>query len=144
MTIAFLCALIYYHFQQRHFKILRATSRKWISAKRGDVVTYRIQVKTKKTSDELKLDELWIDRKLYKVRVARQDDHTIAKYFSKQETLYIEAERETGNVCYEEMVPPGKGKVAIGYLINNQRKYLSIKGFEEHRNKLSLTGAQPG
>lgn len=140
MTIAFICAFIYYQFKYRHFKILNATSRKWKTTQKDDVVTYKIQIVTKKTSEELKLDELWIDQRLFKVRVVHQQNNAVAKFFAEKETLYLEAERETGNVGYEEMAPSGKDKVMLGYLINNKRRYLSIKGFEEQAPKLRISG----
>ena len=140
MTIAFICAFIYYQFKYRHFKIVKATSRTWMSSRKGNVVTYRIQILTKKTSEELKLDELWIDNRLFKVRIVKKEDNVSAKNFSEKETLYIEAERETKNIGYEEMAHSNRGKVSLGYLINNKRKYLSIKGFEEHTAKLSIAG----
>ena len=141
MTIAFICTLIYYQFKYRHFKIVNATSRKWLTTRKGDIVTYRVQIVTKKTSEELKLDELWVDNRLYKVRVIKKEDNGLAKYFSEKETLYLEAERETSKIGYEEMAPSSNGKVSLGYLINNKRKYLSIKGFEEHRSKLAIASS---
>jgi hypothetical protein len=142
MTLAFICSFIYYQFKYRHFKIVKATSRTWTTiTKHGDVVTYRIQILTKKTSEELKLDELWIDNRRYKVRVINKESNAFTRHFSEKETLYLEAERETKNIGYEEMRPSTNGKVALGYTINNKRKYLSIKGFEEHKPKLSLSGS---
>lgn len=140
MTIAFICTFIYYQFKYRHFKIVKATSRKWMTTKKGDVVTYRIQILTKKTSEELKLDELWIDNKLFRVRILKKESNAVAKYFAEKETLYLEAERETLKIGYEEMKPATNSKVSLGYTINNKRKYLSIKGFEEHHSKLSIAG----
>lgn len=141
MTIAFICAYIYYHFKYRHFKIIKATRRNWGVSGKEDLTTYRIQVLTKKTSEELKLDELWIDNRLFRVRVIKKESNVLTKYFSEKETLYLEAERETKNIGYEEISPSVKGKVSVGYLINNKRKYLTIKGFEEHSSKLSIAGA---
>lgn len=140
MTIAFICAFIYSQFKYRHFKIVKATRRTWITTRKGDITTYRIQLITKKTSAELKLDELWIEDRLFKVRIVKQENNAFARHFSEQETLYLEAERETANVGYEEMRPSLNGKVSVGYLFNNKRKYLTIKGFEEHKSKLSFAG----
>ncbi len=140
MTIAFICSLIYYHFKYRHFNIVKATSKKWVTNKKDDITTYRIQVLTKKNSVALKLDELWVGDRLFKVRVVKKENASTAKYFSEKETLYLEAERETKNIGYEEMLPFNKGKVSVGYLINNKRKYLTIKEFNEHSNKLSIAG----
>ena len=140
MTIAFICAFIYYQFKYRHFKIVKATSRKWITTKKGDVITYRIQIVTKKNSAELKVDELWIDNKRFKVRAISKESNAPAKHFAEKEMLYLEAERETKNISYEEMAPANRAKVSLGYMINNKRKYLSIKGFEEHESRMSLAG----
>ncbi len=141
MTIAFICAYIYYHFKYRYFKVIKATRRNWGVSGKEDLTTYRIQVLTKKTSEVLKLDELWIDNRLFRVRVIKKESNVLTKYFSEKETLYLEAERETKNIGYEEISPSVKGKVSVGYLINNKRKYLTIKGFEEHSSKLSIAGA---
>ncbi|MEO8085856.1 MAG: hypothetical protein ABI763_03495 [Bacteroidota bacterium] len=141
MTIAFICAFIYYQFKYRHFKIVDATSRKWISTHKGDLTTYRIQVITKRTSEVLKLDELWIDNRLFKVRVIKKESNSLSRHFSEKETLYLEAEREAKHIGFEEMRPAPNGKVALGYLINNKRKYLSIKGFEEHQSKLAFASS---
>jgi len=135
MTIAFICTFIYYQFKYRHFKIVKATCRKWVISRKDDVITYRIQIVTKKTSDELKLDELWVGSKVFKVRVLKKESNAYARHFEEKETLYLEAERETQNVSYEEMTPPRNGKVSLGYMINNKRKYLSIKNFEEPDSK---------
>lgn len=140
MTIAFICAYVYYHFKYRHFKIIKATRRNWAGSGKEDLTTYRIQILTKKTSDELKVDELWINNRLFRVRVIKKESNVFARYFQEKETLYLEAERETKNIGYEEMQPSLNRKVSVGYLINNKRKYLSINGFEEQSPKLSLTG----
>ena len=140
MTIAFICAFIYYHFRHRHFKIVNATSRKWLTSRKGDLITYRIQIVTKKNSEQLKVDELWIDNRLFKVRLVKKESSSPVKQFSEKETLFIEAEREKENIVYEEMSPSIRGKVSLGYLVNNKRKYLSIKGFEEQQSKLSIAG----
>ena len=138
MTIAFLCSFLYYQFKYRHFKVVKATSRKFMTSRKEDIVTYRIQILTKKTSEELELDELWIDNKLYKVRVMKKESNAVSRYFAEKEILYLEAERETKNVGYEEMAPSNFGKVSLGYRINNKRKYLSLKGFEEQNAKLTF------
>ena len=138
MTLAFICSFLYYQFKYRHFKIVKATSRKWVISRSGDVVTYRIQIVTKKTSEELKLDELWVGDRVFKVRVLKKESNAHARHFAEKETLYLEAERETKNVCYEEMRPSPQGKVSLGYTINNKRKYLSIKSFEAFEAKHSL------
>ena len=140
MTFAFICAFIYYQFKYRHFKIVKATSRKWAISRSGDVVTYRIQIITKRTSDELKLEELRVGDRIFKVRVLKKESNAVAQHFAEKETLYLEAERETKNVGYEEMRPSQKAKVALTYTINNKRKYLSIKNFEESDSKPSLAG----
>jgi hypothetical protein len=140
MTFAFICAFFYYQFKYRHFKIVKATSRKWIISRTGDVVTYRIQIFTKKTSEELKVDELWVGNRVFKVRVLKEESNVQARHFNEKETLYLEAERETKNVAYEEMGPARNGKVSLGYTINNKRRYLSIKNFEECDLKHSLAG----
>ena len=138
MTIAFICTFIYYQFKYRHFKIVRATSRKWVISRGDDVVTYRIQIVTKKTSEELKVDELWVGNRVFKVRMLKKESNASARHFAEKETLYLEAERETKNVSYEEMRPSQRGKVSLGYMINNKRKYLSIKNFEEPDSKHSI------
>jgi hypothetical protein len=139
MTIAFICTLIYYQFKYRHFKIVKATCRNWIkSTRKGDIITYHIQILTKRTSNELKLDELWVENRLFKVRVLNKEGSSSAKNFEEKEILYLEAERETSNINYEEMAPSTKGKISLGYLINNKRKYLSIKGFEEQTAAFSI------
>ena len=103
-----------------------------------DVVTYRIQIVTKKTSEELKLDELWVGDRVFKVRVLKKESNAYARHFEEKETLYLEAVRETQKVDYEEMAPSQRGKVSLGYTINNKRKYLSIKNFEEPDSKHSI------
>lgn len=138
MTIAFICSLIYYHFKHRYFKIVKATSRKWVISRNDDVVTYRIQIVTKKTSEELKLDELWVGDRVFKVRVLKKESNAYARHFEEKETLYLEAVRETQKVNYEEMAPSQRGKVSLGYTINNKRKYLSIRNFEEPDSKHSI------
>jgi hypothetical protein len=138
MTFAFICAFIYYQFKYRHFKIVKATSRKWLISRKDNVVTYRIQILTKRTSDELRLEELHVGDKVFKVRVLKKESNSVAQYFAEKETLYLEAERETKNVSYEEMRPSRRAKVSLSYTINNKRKYLSIKNFEESDSKPAI------
>ena len=78
MTFAFICAFLYYKLKYRHFKIVKATSRKWIISRSGDVVTYRIHIVTKRTSEELKLEELHVGDRVFKVRVLKQESNAIA------------------------------------------------------------------
>ncbi len=138
MTFAFICAFIYYQFKYRHFKIVKATSRKWVISRSDDVVTYRIQIITKRASHELKVDELWVGNRVFKVRVLKNESNALARDFTEKETLYLEAERETKNIAFEEMQPSRNGKVSLGYIVNNKRRYLSIKNFEEFDSKHSL------
>src|SRR5689334_2847201 len=137
MTLAFICTFLYYQFKYRHFKIVKATSRKWVISRSDDVVTYRIQIITKKASDELKVDELWVGNRVFKVRVLKKESNALVRHFAEKETLYLEAERETKNVAFEEMQPSRNGKVSLGYIVNNKRRYLSIKNFEEFDSKHS-------
>jgi len=138
MTLAFICTFIYYQFKYRHLKIVKATSRKWSISRNEDVVTYRIQIITKKTSEELKLEQLHVGERVFNVRVLKKESNAHAKHFAEKETLYLEAVRETKNIGYEEMGPSMRGKVSLSYTINNKRKFLSIKNFEEPDSKHSL------
>ena len=140
MTLFIICRLIYEaYFRFPHFKILKAYMHKWINKRTGDMVTYQIEIKTKKNSSELVFEELWIDEKKYKFHLSREN-RKIAGDFNEKEKLNLNVLSE----ILDEHSPllsgkSSKGKLLLSYTFKNKRKFISIKKFRDFE-ELRLQG----
>jgi hypothetical protein len=133
MLTAFTLTLIYFtYFKYRHIKILKATAKKFVRHahnEEGDI-NYRIEFIVKKSSEEMKIDELWIDRKLYKFKITRETSHDHVGNFNVLENLKIDAFEVADESA--SSTPPRKfnGAAMIGYWVKNKKKYLSVNKIE--------------
>ncbi len=128
MTLLIIARIIYEaYFRFPHFKILKVGMRKWIQKKPDELISYQIELKTKKSSADLVFEELWINEKKYKFHLSRED-RKIAGSFLEKEILKINIISEIEN---EDKIPfkSSKGALVFGYTFRNKRKYLSVKKF---------------
>ena len=141
MTLFIIIRIIYEaYFRFPHFKILKAGMRKWIQRTSGELISYQIELKTKKSSLELVFEELWIDEKKYKFHLTRQD-RKIAGSFVKREVLKLNIISEIkNNLTSENPVVSSKGILVLWYSFKNKKKHLRIKKFQDIDN-IKLCGS---
>ena len=141
MTLFIIIRIIYEaYFRFPHFKILKAGMRKWIQRTSGELISYQIELKTKKSSLELVFEELWIDEKKYKFHFTRQD-RKIAGSFVKREVLKLNIISEIkNNLISENPVVSSKGILVLWYSFKNKKKHLRIKKFRDIDN-IKLCGS---
>jgi hypothetical protein len=145
MTLLILSRLIYEaFFKFPHFKVLKAVMHKWISGENDTLITYQVEIKTKKDSAELCFNELWIDEKKYTFHISREDRKVVGS-FSKKETLKLNALKiiESGIASGEKPKKSSKGKLLLGYTFKNKKKFLSIKKFSGIENLKFTKTAYP-
>lgn len=130
MTLFIIIRIIYEaYFRFPHFRILKVGMRKWIQKSSAELVSYQIELKTKKSSSELVFEELWIDEKKYRFHLSRED-RKIAGSFVEKEILKLNIISEIINKNEAGIpVKSSKGIMVLGYSFRNKRKYLSIKKF---------------
>ena len=131
MTLFLIIRIIYEaYFRFPHFKILKVGVRKWKNKSRDQLISYQIEVKTKKPSTELVFEELWIDEKKYKFNLSREE-RKIANSFDKKEILKINIFSEIKEeVNKENPVKASKGILVLSYKFRNKKKFVSIKKFK--------------
>lgn len=132
MTFIVLMTYVYRTFYKfRHFKILKATMRRVILHEDGHTTTYTIQVETKKSSDELIFEEVWIDEKKFKVRLS-DTKRSLISNFSEKQVLNLHLSSDTGpEEIRGSKTTTSRGKAKLGYSIGNKRKFMTIRTFEE-------------
>ena len=142
MTLFIIIRIIYEaYFRFPHFKILKAGMKKWVQKKPDELISYQIELRTKKSSAELVFEELWIDEKKYKFHLCRET-RTIAASFSEKEILKINIISELKNDSQSDIsVKSSKGIMLLSYSFRNKKKYLSFKRFREIEN-IRLCGYQ--
>ena len=113
--------------------------KKWIHRTSDELITYQLELRTKKSSSELVFEELWMDEKKYKFHLSHQD-RKIAVSFVKKEILKLNIISEIKNsITFEKPIVSSKGILVIGYSFRNKRKHLSIKKFRDLEN-ITLSG----
>ena len=130
MTLFIIIRIIYEaYFRFPHFKILKAGMKKWVNNSSRELISYQIELKTKKSSSELVFEELWIDEKKYKFFLSR-GNRKIVGSFLKREILNLDIISEINNETKSVIpVKSSKGILLLGYTFRNKRKYLSFKKF---------------
>lgn len=101
-------------------------------------LTCRIKLMTKRPLDQLIFDELWIDDRLYKIKITNEENEQVEGPFLKKQILYIHVESE---VRQPAGIPPSDknaSKIMLGYQIDNKRKYYPIKDFSEDTDQLEV------
>jgi hypothetical protein len=132
MTLFIILRLIYEaYFRFPHFRVMKAGMRKWINTKSGELITYQLELKTKKCSDELVFEDLWINKKKYKFQLSRKD-RKIAGIFSKKEILKLNVISEIKEELSSLHSQIPEGILILGYKFKNRQKYFRVKKFNEH------------
>lgn len=129
MSLIFTCCLLYNYFiRYRHFKIIESTACRILTGAKHshNFISYRIKLKTKRASHKLVFDELWIEDRLYKIKITDEDNRHIANQFSEKQVLYIDSVSEI-NYTEDKIPPSGRSKIYLGYQFDNKRKYIAIK-----------------
>lgn len=134
LTICTLSIIYFTYFKYRHIKIVKATAKKFVKHAHSEThdINYRIEFIVKKSSQDMKIEELWIDRKLYKFRITRESSKEHVGIFNEKESLKIDAYEMADDHISSTLMPPRKfnGEAVIGYWINNRKKYLSVNKIE--------------
>src|ERR1022692_3595742 len=93
LTICSLTLIYFTYFKNRHIKVVKATAKKFVRHTHNDMdnINYRIEFIVKKSSEDMKIDELWIDRKLYKFKITRETSKEHVGAFDEKESLKIDA-----------------------------------------------------
>lgn len=130
MTLLIIIRIIYEaYFRFPHFKILKAGMRKWINKNSDELISYQIELKTKKASTELVFEELWINEKKYKFHLSREN-RKIAGSFEEKEILKLNIISELKNENLSlAPVQSSKGILLLSYTFRNKIKYIKFKKF---------------
>jgi len=130
MSLIFTCCLLYNYFVKfRYFKVIETTSSRIIEGAKNaqSYITCRIKVMTKRSAGQLVFDELWIEDRLYKIKITDEENQQVENQFTKKQVLYIDVDSE---VAYsDERTPPeakSNAKIFLGYQVDNKRKYFPI------------------
>ena len=132
MTLIVLTSYIYRtFFKYRHFKVLKATMKKILMAADGTKIIYEIQVETKKSSDEMIFEEVWIDETRFKVKLSDEQRELVSSFNTKQivnlDITEVHSEKDL-SIRPKEIL---KSKVLVGYSIGNKSKFLSIRKLDQ-------------
>ena len=134
LTICTLTLIYFTFFKYRHIKVVKATAKRFIRHAHSEdhAINYRIEFIVKKSSDDMKIEELWIDRKMYKFKITREASKEHVGQFSEKENLKIDAYEIEGDreVSAQRRPKRFSGEAMIGYWINNRKRYLSVNKIE--------------
>ena len=134
MSLIFTFYFFYNYFSKyRHFKILETTPSEnhERSHQVRNFLPQKIKLMTKRPADQLVFDELWINDRLYKIKITNEENQPLESPFPKKQILYIHVDAE---VSEPASIPPfdkRASKILLGYQIDNKRKYCPIKDFSE-------------
>lgn len=128
MSIAFIATIIYTYFIKcRHLKVLKAFSSAGKDGKR-----FRIKLMPKLASENIRFDELWIDNRLYKFNVVNESNQEAKNNFESKQVLYLDSATHMYDGRQKELPQKlKKHKALIGFIVNNKRRYFSIKKFDD-------------
>lgn len=139
MTLIVLTTYIYRtFFKYRYFKVLKATMKKMLLTADGTEVVYQIQVETKKSSDELIFEEVWIDEKRFKVHLSDEKRSIVSAFDNKQIVNLNISEAPVEKDQSDRPKELIKSKALVSYSIGNKRKFMSIRKFEENDENSSI------
>ena len=128
MTLLFIIYVINnYFFRYRYFKILETS----IQLAEGtehthDFLTYKIKLKTKCPLNRLFFDELWIDDRLFRIRVAEENDGHVNNLSLKNLVLFLHVESEEKRLVRILPMNTSFSGIMLAYRIDNMRKYCPV------------------
>jgi hypothetical protein len=140
MSLFLISVYLYNYFSKhRYFKILEATTYRFLEEtyEAKNLIACRIKIMMKRSEDGLVFDELWMEDRLYKIKITDEENQQVDAGFSKRQVLYIDVESE---ISYTDrhIFPPEnlKSKIFLGYMIGNKRKFFPVNAsFEEVRQR---------
>jgi hypothetical protein len=100
--------------------------KKWIRVNSDPLITYQLELKTKKSSDELVFEDLWINEKRYKYHLSRHD-RKFACSFGKKEILKLSIISEIKDGLTSGPPKPTKGILLLVYTFRSKKKFISVK-----------------
>ena len=133
-------ALVVFLFGSK-IKVVDATSQQWAGGRyeSGFGTDYKITFITKKKSDKIKIDELWVGDDFFEVHAVKDLAHRSDHSFSRKDTIYITAgvkfkpDGHGKDVKVKGLTKPAprelNGEALIGYTYRGKRKYIRIEKF---------------
>ncbi len=130
MTIVFIFVSIYNYFTKfRYFKVLEATTHRFIEEAHHakSFLNCRIKLMMKRSEKQLIFDELWIEDRLYKIKITNSENQLVENGFSHKQVLYIDVESEINYPEYQTFPAENlSSKIFLGYQVGNKRKYFPV------------------
>ncbi len=128
----------------KDFKIVEATSQKWVGGVPGSGkgTNYLIKILPYKSSDKLQIDKIWIGNKYFDITPLTDPKNKKSTNFEKNDTLYIRIHQYTRTnmqgeilktkVKEENDVPEEyEGEALLSFTYKEKRKYKVIKEFKK-------------
>lgn len=134
----------------QEFQIVEATSQKWAGGRKesGQGINYQLKIITKKSSDKLSFEKLWVDTSFYILKTRNLKNKAKDNSFAKNDTIGIFARKivskemnpgledemdldNNHNLTYEQAPYQFKGAALIGYKYKGKWKYKVIDVFKE-------------
>lgn len=107
------------------------TKHNWKENESERLVTYQIELKTKKSSDELVFDDLWIGRKKYRFQISHQDMKINSRFHEKEIVILNVISEIKDNSVPDLPKSVLKGIVILGYTFRKKKKFVSVKQIRE-------------
>ncbi len=130
MTIVFITVYIYNYFTKfRYFKVLEATTYRFIEEAHHakSFLNCRIKLVMKRSKKQLIFDELWIEDRLYKIKITDLENQLVENDFNEKQVLYIDVESEIKYSEYQLFPAEDlSSKIFLGYQVGNKRKYFPV------------------
>ena len=127
------------------FKVLKATSQKWVGGTigAGSGINYQLTLLANQSSGKIKIDQLWVGDQYFKVTAIKKFPASEKEGFEKGDTIYISATRyfpssqqrkndtNQGEPTRNKpsQAPPFSydGAALIGYEADKKRKFIIVE-----------------
>jgi len=116
------------------FKVLEATSQKWVGGiiSAGSGINYQLTLLANQSSGKIKIDQLWVGDQYFKVTAIKKFPASEKEGFEKGDTIYINAKvahPAPPHKEYFEQAPPFSynGAALIGYELDKKRKFIIVE-----------------
>jgi len=125
------------------FKVLEATSQKWVGGilSAGSGINYQLTLLVNHSSGNIKIDQIWVGNQYFKITAIKKFPASEKEGFEKGDTIYINARvahplpispvNGEGNPTYIKLSksPPFSydGAALIGYELNKKRKFIIVE-----------------
>ena len=138
--ISFLLLLSIFSSCNNSFEVVSATRQKWAGGvpDAGHGENYKFTLVAKKSSSELKIDQLWVGEEFYKIQAYKNLANKKDNSFENSDTIYFFAQKREiiyrDNLTFEKpkkeiaLLPiKHSGEALIGYNLKGKRKYQSVE-----------------